>query len=210
MSTTVIEELEASLRGPRRARADMLAEIRDGLEDAAAAYRAAGLSGEAARRQAEADFGDPAPVAAELQVEVTARYGVRSALMIALVMPAMTLMWDLIWSGVGLSGPATPLVSSLSWLIDTAAVTTACGCALVLLVLASGLRVPVPLALRTLGLTVVCGVSVTTAASLGMHLVGAADAYRTLPQVMAASIVSAVLVTWLVVRACRCLRLSAN
>lgn len=211
MNTTVIEELESSLRGPRRARADMLSEIRDGLDDAAEAYLAAGLTAEAARRQAEADFGDPAPVAAELQVEVAARYGVRSALVMALIMPAMMLMWDLIWSG-GPSGqwpPATPLVSALSRLIDTAAIATACVCALVLLVLASGLRVPVSLALRTLGLIVVCGVSLTVAASLGMHLVGAAHAFRMMPQVLAASIVSAVLASWLTLRACRCLQLAA-
>jgi hypothetical protein len=55
------------LRGPRRLRVDMLAEIRDALMDAAEGHRAAGASAEEAGRLAVTEFGPAPEVAAGLQ-----------------------------------------------------------------------------------------------------------------------------------------------
>ncbi|MGH3434658.1 MAG: hypothetical protein ACRDQB_17665, partial [Thermocrispum sp.] len=144
------------------------------------------------------------------QTELSARYGLRSALLMAMIMPAMTLMWDLIWAfepSAGRSDPG-PVVRALSSVIDTSSIATAVCCGLAVVVLATGLRVPPAWTLRSLGLAVVLGISLTAAASLGMHLVGAPGHAAVMPQVVAASIVSAVLATWLIVRALRCWRLA--
>ena len=53
-----IAELEAALRGPRRARLDLLTETRDSLMDATEAYVHQGMELTAAQRRALRDFGE--------------------------------------------------------------------------------------------------------------------------------------------------------
>jgi hypothetical protein len=65
-------EVEALLAGPRPWRVDVLAELRDGLEQAAEEYRARGFTAEEAARSAVADFGAPALVAAGFGREAAA------------------------------------------------------------------------------------------------------------------------------------------
>ncbi|MFO7192423.1 MULTISPECIES: permease prefix domain 1-containing protein [Thermocrispum] len=208
--SSVLDRLDRSLRGPRRARADMLAEVRDGLEDATDAYCAAGLPPAVARQRAEEEFGDAEVIAAELQTELTARYGLRSALLLAVVLGALTLLWDLIWQ----LAPATawrnpgPLIPVLSSVVDTASLLTAgCG-AVALVLLAVANRVPSTWAVRLLGWAVIAGVGVIAVASVAMHVTGVPQHPAYVPTVVAASGVSVVLGVWLVVRAVRCLHLA--
>jgi hypothetical protein len=84
------------LTGPRRARADLLAEARDALRDAAAALEEDGLPPAAARRRAVADFGAAGELALAYQAELAAGQGRRVALLVALL-PAGMLTADLMW-----------------------------------------------------------------------------------------------------------------
>lgn len=102
-----VGRLDQRLSGPRRVRRDMVAEIRDGLHDAAAAYEQAGLEPDAAARRALAEFGDLEAVARELQCELAARQARRAALIVALAFLPLVLAWDLVWRLAARDGTAT-------------------------------------------------------------------------------------------------------
>jgi hypothetical protein len=91
--------LSRRLTGPRRVKADLLAEARDGLVDAAEAYADAGLPPQAATSQALADFGGYHQLVADYQAELAAAQGRRTALLVTVVMPSMMLMSRLMWTG---------------------------------------------------------------------------------------------------------------
>jgi hypothetical protein len=92
-----IADLDSALRGPRRARADLLAEARDGLADAAEAYVSAGLRPAEAARRALAEFGGVAEVAPAYQEELAAAQGRRTALGILIVHLAVAVEGNLSW-----------------------------------------------------------------------------------------------------------------
>src|SRR5262245_20169868 len=73
-----LAELARLLHGPRRRRARVLAELRDGLQDAAVAYRAHADSAVAAERQAVAGFGTPQAVADAFAGELATAYARRT------------------------------------------------------------------------------------------------------------------------------------
>lgn len=77
-----LTELDGALRGPRRVKADLLAEARDSLTDAAEAYRGAGLEPGVAERRAVEDFGAVGEVAPGYQAELTLAQGRRTALLL--------------------------------------------------------------------------------------------------------------------------------
>ncbi|MEV7091354.1 permease prefix domain 1-containing protein [Amycolatopsis sp. NPDC051045] len=87
-------DLDRRLRGCGRFKADLLAEARDGLTDAADAYRAGGWSDEDAERRAVADFGPAAVVARDYQAELGMLSGVRTLWKLVLGVPAMQIAWD--------------------------------------------------------------------------------------------------------------------
>ncbi len=116
---THVSELARRLRGPGRVRRSMLTETRDGLSDAAAAYRDGGLPAEEAAARAVSDFGPAAELAPLYQEELTARQGRRTALVLAVVFPAVVLGWDLLWKGgIGWRSPSVPVLASLVHLQD--------------------------------------------------------------------------------------------
>jgi hypothetical protein len=88
--------LDSRLRGPARVKADLVAEARGGLEDAAEAYVRDGLDPRAAQERAVADFGAPDELAPAYQAELTAGQGRRLALVLALL-PAGMLTADSLW-----------------------------------------------------------------------------------------------------------------
>ncbi|MFC6080576.1 permease prefix domain 1-containing protein [Sphaerisporangium aureirubrum] len=92
-----VTTLARTLRGPGRLRRDMVAEARDGLEDAAAAYRAEGTDPVAAERMAVAEFGPIAEVAPGYQEELAASVGRRTAAMMFLTVPVITVLWTMVW-----------------------------------------------------------------------------------------------------------------
>lgn len=64
--------LSAGLTVPDRVKADVLAEVRDGLWAAVEAHRAHGVEAEPAAQAAVAEFGDPAVVARAFAPELAA------------------------------------------------------------------------------------------------------------------------------------------
>jgi hypothetical protein len=90
----VLALLAAGLRGPRRIRADLLAELRDGLDDATDDLVASGLDRGQARHQAVAEFGDPVALARELQVELAGAQARRTAVAVALVSLLVEAAWN--------------------------------------------------------------------------------------------------------------------
>lgn len=89
-----IARLARALSGPRRAKADMLVEVRDGLLDAAEAYRLSGLDAISAQQRAIAEFGTVEQLAAELRNELAVAQARRTALLICGVLATQPLIWD--------------------------------------------------------------------------------------------------------------------
>lgn len=79
--------LSRRLTGPRRAKADLLAEARDGLTDATEAYVAAGLPPSEAAARAVSDFGAYRQVAPAYQTELAAAQGRLTGILVLIVMP---------------------------------------------------------------------------------------------------------------------------
>lgn len=91
--------LDAALTGPRRSKERLLAEIRDGLVDAAAPHRAAGLDPVAAVARAVGEFGEPHDLVPDCQRELTVRQTRRTAATVALCVPVLLGGWHAVWTG---------------------------------------------------------------------------------------------------------------
>ncbi|WP_103353194.1 permease prefix domain 1-containing protein [Amycolatopsis sp. CA-128772] len=94
MIDAYLADLDRRLHGCGRFKADLLDEARDGLHDAADAYRAGGWTGEEAERRAVADFGPAAVVARGYQAELGMLSGVRTLWKLVIGVPAMQVLWD--------------------------------------------------------------------------------------------------------------------
>lgn len=92
-----IAGLSEHLRGPRRIRADLVAEARHSLVDAAEAYEEAGLAPVDARRRAVAEFGSYPEVVPDYQAELAVAQGRRTVLLIAVALPLLVLAAPLMW-----------------------------------------------------------------------------------------------------------------
>jgi HAAS domain-containing protein len=206
----VIGALERSLHGPRRARADMVREIRDGLTDAVEAYQESGLDGREARRRAVVDFGDPREIAAGLQVELTAGYGRRTAARLAVAFPTLVLLWEVVWmvDAVPHRPRPEPVARWLAGFIDVVSLGSAAGCVLGLLLLWSGARrgVRVDSVTRGIGLLALWTLVADVGSSVLMNLLSTEHGriYGGLP-VLAVLTVTACVAVWVVVSAHRCL-----
>lgn len=102
-----VVELDGALRGPRRVKADLVTEARDGLVDAAEAYQATGAARAHAERQAVAEFGPVPELAAGYQRLLAFAQGRRTALLVFCVCAAQsigsTFAWqtaDMGWQGM--------------------------------------------------------------------------------------------------------------
>lgn len=117
-----IAELDAVLRGPRRVRADLLAEARDGLTDAASAYAEAGYPLEEARRRAVADFGAVRTVAPAYRRELAAAQAPRTALWVLLVHAVVFVEGNLSWRVVDFwhGGGPGPVYMAFATVVDVA------------------------------------------------------------------------------------------
>lgn len=89
-----LSDLDRRLVGCRSTKDDLLAEARDGLHDAADAYREGGWPHDEAERRAVADFGGVDVVAGDYQAELSMHSGVRTLWKLVLGVPAMQLSWD--------------------------------------------------------------------------------------------------------------------
>jgi hypothetical protein len=136
-----VAALGAALRGPDALRRDVLAEVRDGLQDAAQAYRSRGRAPADAAAVAVAEFGPVDDLAPLYQAELTTAQARRTALVVVLLFPALLLGWDLLWSA-GLAWPATgsPPPAAVPLLARVQDVLSAGAAGLGLLVLLATLR----------------------------------------------------------------------
>jgi hypothetical protein len=120
---THLAELARAVRGPGRFRRSVLREVRDGLDDAADAYRRAGVDDERAARLAVRDFGPVAELAPLYQDELAADAGRRTAVLLAVGVPAVTAAWSLLFSsGAAAGSPAPSPVAALGVVQDVAGV----------------------------------------------------------------------------------------
>ena len=86
-------QVAAALPGPARARHDILAELRSGLQDAADAHHSAGLPAARAAEAAIGEFGDPGQVAAGFRSELALSQARRLALTLVATGPLIGLLW---------------------------------------------------------------------------------------------------------------------
>lgn len=162
--------LSGALRGPRRVKADLLAEARDSLYDAAEAYRAMGLPPAEAARRAAAEFGEYADIAPAYQAELAVAQGRRTTLLIALGLAGVQLVTPL------LSRLGTPSAAAgYAWLASGFRWLSVAGVALALLVRLGygwGSRyIPDGVALtRTLGRAALAFLALHGLAGLAMYL----------------------------------------
>lgn len=114
-----LRQLDRALRGPERARADLLAEVRDSLLDAVEAYRQDGLDVARAQRRAVAEFGTVAELAPAYQDEIAAgasrTLALHTALAFAAVAGCSVLMW---WGAPGSTAPRPPGYVLLAGWVD--------------------------------------------------------------------------------------------
>jgi hypothetical protein len=89
-----VAELAGALRGPRRAKADLLVEAHDSLVDATEAYERNGFDREAAEEQAVREFGDVAEVVVGYQAELALAQGQRTAWWIVCALAPQGLAWE--------------------------------------------------------------------------------------------------------------------
>ncbi|WP_410656267.1 permease prefix domain 1-containing protein [Amycolatopsis sp. lyj-112] len=103
-------DLRARLDGSASAKRDLLREARDGLNDAADAYREGGWSELDAQRRAVADFGPVAVIAQGYQAELGMHSGTRTLWKLILGVPLMQLAWEFArkWTFGDWSQLATP------------------------------------------------------------------------------------------------------
>jgi len=134
--------LDGALRGPRRVKADLVAEARHSLADATDAFKREGLSGDRAARRAVAEFGSYAEVVPGYQAELAVAQGRRTALLFGTALVALRYLTPLIWAGT----PWTRTTSATSGYLlvatgfDYLALVGAAGAAVAWLLLGWGSR----------------------------------------------------------------------
>jgi hypothetical protein len=165
-----IAELDRALHGPAAMKRSMIAEVRHGLADAVACHRDRGLDPQSAAAAAVREFGPVREVAPQLQEELTARQGRRTAQLLVVAFPALLLAWDALWmTGQAWQSPPSPTVASLARAVDVLTVLiTAAALVLLLTTFRDG---PLPRWVTALtGLVAALGVAGCGGMSLAMNL----------------------------------------
>jgi len=91
-------ELGRLLHGPRRVKGRLIRDAADGFDDTVDAFRAAGIDAGQARSLAVARFGTPGQLAAAYQAELDTVQARRTAMLVAMTLPAMFAMWHVAWN----------------------------------------------------------------------------------------------------------------
>lgn len=140
---TYLAGLRRALRGPRRRKADLMAEARDSLVDATEAYEADGLSPAEAAERAVKDFGDLDEVVPGYRSELGIAQGRRTAVLLLLVMIAQPIVWqDGLWAWNQHPDSNTPIVVFLNQLVMLVGGLSIAGGMLALVATGIGLRYP--------------------------------------------------------------------
>lgn len=169
--TAYVHAVRRSLHGPRRARIDLIEELTDGLRDAAEAHRQAGLTRVEAEQRAVVESGSVAEIAAAIQPELVAKQGRRTAMLLALGMPGLVLLWDVPWKIGGSWAAVTPHATLvLSEIVTWIGVSVGIVGLLAVLGLSLGARLSISAAAvtRSLGVLGALALGFTMVASIGM------------------------------------------
>ncbi|OLT11070.1 hypothetical protein BJF78_27835 [Pseudonocardia sp. CNS-139] len=192
-----VAALERALHGPGRVRRSMVREVRDGLDDAVDAYCRGGLDPDAAAAQAVRDFGPVHEIAPQMQEELAARQGRRTAALVMVAFPGLVIAWDVVWrSGTAWHpGEIAPVSLVMARLEDVTAIVG--GLAGLVLVVAGFLRlVPQRLVTALAGLLAGVGGLVCAGAAVLMNVASptsSASLVATNPLVLPAFVVSGVM-----------------
>lgn len=136
--------LSKLLGGPRRRKADLLAEARDHLTDATEAFEADGLDHDAAEREAVADFGELAEVAPGYRAELAVSQSRRTAVLLFLVLIIQPIVWrEGAWSWNKEPVTPSPLNTILNNLVEIVGMIAIAGAVLAVVAAGAGLRFPV-------------------------------------------------------------------
>ena len=136
--------LSRALPGPRRRKADLLAEARDHLADATEAFEAGGLDRDSAEREAVADFGELGEVVPGYRSELAVSQSRRTAMLLFLVLIMQPIVWqEGVWSWN--QDPVEPnaLNEFLQSLVRTIGMVTIAGAVLAVIAAGVGMRYPV-------------------------------------------------------------------
>ncbi|AXB47669.1 permease prefix domain 1-containing protein [Amycolatopsis albispora] len=115
--------LSAALSGPARAKARLVAEIRDGLADAVAEHTADGVSRPRAVELALREFGTVDELVPSCQRELTIGQTRATARVVAVTVPALIVCWLVVWTGHDLPETAQVLAAVAVVAVLAAAVT---------------------------------------------------------------------------------------
>jgi hypothetical protein len=137
-----IAGLGRALSGPRRKKADLLAEARDALIDATEAFEEAdGLSRWEAEQQAVADFGELATVVPGYRAELGYAQGRRTAVLLCLVMLAQPVIWqEGAWPWNQHDDGSGPVTVFLNQFVELAGVLSIIGALLAIVACGAGVR----------------------------------------------------------------------
>jgi hypothetical protein len=135
--------LSRALPGPRRRKADLLAEARDHLTDATEALEADGLSRQQAEREAVADFGGLDEVVPGYRADLAVSQSRRTAVTLCMVLIAQPLVWkEGLWSWNQDPVDTNGLNVLLNNLVEIVGGLSMAGAALAVITTGLGLRYP--------------------------------------------------------------------
>ena len=98
MSADLGTELARLLHGPRRVKRRLIRDAVDGFDDTVDAFRTGGIDARQAASLAVARFGRPDQLAAAYQSELDTVQVRRTAMLVAMTLPAMFAMWHVAWT----------------------------------------------------------------------------------------------------------------
>ena len=141
---TYLTGLSHALSGPRRRKADLLAEARDSLVDATEAFEADGLSRRQAEELAVADFGELSEVVPGYRSELGIAQGRRTALMLCLTLLAQPIVWQQgAWAWTQEPESPNAFIGLLNQAVEVIGMLAIIGAVLALVATGLGLRYPV-------------------------------------------------------------------
>ncbi|MFB6723444.1 permease prefix domain 1-containing protein [Kribbella sp. NPDC056345] len=147
MSTSVDDYmvgLTKALPGPRRKRADLLAEARDHLIDATEAFEADGLDRDSAERAAVADFGSLHEVVPGYRAELAVSQSRRTATLLFLVLIVQPIVWqEGAWSWNQDAVQESALNDFLQTMVRGIGMVTIAGAVLAVIAAGAGMRYPI-------------------------------------------------------------------
>ncbi|WP_350279968.1 permease prefix domain 1-containing protein [Kribbella sp. HUAS MG21] len=136
--------LSRELRGPRRRKADLLAEARDHLTDATEAFEAEGLDQHEAELRAVADFGTVAEVAPGYREDLAVSQSRRTAVLLFAALIVQPIVWqEGAWSWNSAPEVHDPLNDFLQAAVRGIGTVAIAGAVLAVIAAGIGLRVPV-------------------------------------------------------------------